>query len=257
MGPAAADRAQFTVCLRRKFGEVAAVTQRPVRSSQLSLNTGHSPRPSSSFPPLGRSVSRGTCGSPLDFPLGSRCAGIPASRAPRGLDGSSMASVEPIEGDGTELPSNGGQPDRTKALPEKSAIQTDVTESDVPAPGGNEQNNQQLGATSAAGYPRNARASIPRLGSGTVAPFPTGTRREQLRRSLSMRYDRHEKLTKMQRMWMILDDPSFSRGAPRPSLAARAARSSPNAPPPPHPSHIRPFALLLSRQAPSYTPSCH
>ena len=106
--------------------------------------------------------------------------------------GRSTASVEPAPGDGGPERPNDVGPNDNKA-----------TELNF----------------SAALAAENPRGSGPRLG-GTGPPFPKGSRREQLRREETMRYDPEDELTFLQRMWMLLDDPSFSKGTPRLSLVA-------------------------------------
>ena len=71
--------------------------------------------------------------------------------------------------------------------------------------------------------------NIPRwtIAEPTAAPAgakPPMTRIEKLKRAETMRYDKSKPLTLMQKTWMVLDDPSYSKGAcARPSVAARAA----------------------------------
>ena len=50
-------------------------------------------------------------------------------------------------------------------------------------------------------------------------------RKEQLRRTDTMRFDPNDNLTFVQKMWMTLDEPSFSRGAAAPLPPAPGARA--------------------------------
>ena len=130
--------------------------------------------------------------------------------------GRSTASVEPAPGDGApERPNDVGANDNKAATPGKASAQGSVSGYDAPTPGSTEQ------ISSAASAAENPRGSGRSSGSSVGPPFPKGSRREQLRRSATMHYDPDDELTCMQRMWMLLDDPSFSRGTPRLSLVAR------------------------------------
>ena len=113
------------------------------------------------------------------------------------------ASIEPAPDDGgPERPNDAVPNDNKAASPEKA---------DPPTPNSTEQGE------------RARRASQHRLGSTVHEVSLDGSRREELRRTETMRYDKDDDLTFMQRMWMLLDDPSFSRGTPRLSLVARLA----------------------------------
>ena len=116
------------------------------------------------------------------------------------------ASVEPAPDEGPGRPDDAAPNDNKAASPEKA---------DPPTPISTEQ-----GQGSERAAPRTPQ---PRLGSAIHEAPSDGSRLEQLRRAETMRYDKDDDLTFMQRMWMTLDDPTFSRGAPRLSLVARLA----------------------------------
>ena len=160
---------------------------------------------------LGKTASRRQLGARVTHTyIGCRCAPAPD------VMGRSTASVEPAPGDGApERPNDVGPNDNKAATPEKASAQGSVRGYDAPTPGSTEQ------ISSAASAAENPRGSVRSSGSSVGPPFPKGSRREQLRRSETMRYDPDDELTCMQRMWMLLDDPSFSRGTPRLSLVAR------------------------------------
>ena len=161
--------------------------------------------------PCGKTASRRQLSARVThIYIGCRCAPAPD------VMGRSTASVEPAPGDGApERPNDIGANDNKAATPEKASAQGSVSGYDAPTPGSTEQ------ISSAASAAENPRGSCRSSGSSVGPPFPKGSRREQLRRSETMRYDPDDELTCMQRMWMLLDDPSFSRGTPRLSLVAR------------------------------------